>query len=243
MTTLVKILILFLFTLFLSSCGLDINFGDFGNGVKGNGEIVAEDRNTANEFTKISAQEGLMVYVTQADEYAIRVEADENVIDLIGTDIRDGRLKIHAIENIGRATKNIYVSMPKITSLKSSSGAHLSSENEITSNELIVDGSSGAHINLNVDTNEIDIDASSGANLKLRGSADETNIDASSGGNINAKNLETDYCDADASSGGNLSIHVKKNLDANASSGGNISYSGAAKVKHNKMVSGSITQN
>ncbi len=243
MTTLVKILILFLLTLFLSSCAFEIDFGEFGDGVKGNGEVVSDNRSTNETFTKVSAQEGLMVYVTQAEDYAIRVEADENVIDLIGTDIRDGRLKVHAKKNIGRATKKVYVSMPKITSLKSSSGAHLISENEIKSNELVVDGSSGAHLNLSIDANEIDIDASSGANLKLQGTAEETKIDASSGGNINARNLETENCDADASSGGNLSIHVSKNLNADASSGGNISYSGNASVKHNKMISGSITQN
>jgi len=242
MTTLVRILILFLITLFFTSCGFEINMDGFGEGIKGNGEVVSEKRSTNAAFTKVSAQEGLNVYVTQADEYDIKVEADDNVIDLIGIDIEDGRLKIHAIENIGKATKNIYVSMPKITSLKSSSGANLSSENEINSDKLVVDGSSGANINLDVNANEIEIDASSGANLNLKGKADETNIDASSGGNIDAKRLETEYCDADASSGGNLSVHVNKNLNADASSGGNISYSGDAKVKHNKMVSGSITK-
>lgn len=240
MTTLVKILILLLMSLFLSSCAFDINLGDFGTGEKGNGEIVTESRNTKQEFTKISAQEGIMVYVTQAKEYAIKVEADENIIDLIGTDISDGNLKIHAIENIGRATKKVYVSLPNITSLKSSSGAQLDSENKIKTKALIVDGSSGANMNLSIETNEVEIDASSGANLKLEGKAEDTNIDASSGGNINAKNLETQYCDADASSGGNLSIHVNKNLKAEASSGGNISYLGDPTVENNKSVSGSV---
>jgi len=243
MTTLVKILILFLVTLFFSSCAFEVDFGEFGSGEKGNGEIVAENRTISSDFTEVTAQEGLKVFITQADDFAINVEADENIIDLIKTDIKEGRLKVHATRNIGRATKNIYVSMPTITALKSSSGALLKSKNEINSAELEIDGSSGANIELDVATNEIDIDASSGANLKLRGTAEETNIDASSGGNINAKNLVTDYCEAEASSGGNLSIQVNKNLNAHASSGGNISYSGEPKVKHNKMISGSITQN
>ena len=236
MTTLVKILILFLITLFFSSCIFNIDQ------INGNGEIVSDNRSTNAEFTEITAQEGLMVYVTQADEYAIKVEADENIIDLIRTDIKDGRLKIHTNKNIGRATKNVYVSLPTITALKGSSGARLDSENEINSNELIVDAGSGANMELSLIVNQLEVDVSSGGNLNLRGTAEKTDIDVSSGGNINAKKLETNYCDADASSGGNLSIQVSKNLNANASSGGNISYSGDANVKHNKMVSGSITQ-
>lgn len=242
MTTLVKLIIIFLMSLFFSSCAFDINLGDWSNGKKGNGEIVSENRNTNKAFTQISAQEGIKVYVTQANDYEIKVEADENVIDLIGTDIIDGRLKVHAIENIGRATKKVYVSLPDITSLKSSSGAHLNSENKINAKDLVVDGSSGAHINLVVDANTIEIDASSGANLSLEGEADETNIDVSSGGNINAKNLRTKYCDADASSGGNLSIHVSENLNADASSGGNITHYGDADVEKRKSVSGSVTR-
>ncbi|MEO0473172.1 MAG: DUF2807 domain-containing protein, partial [Bacteroidota bacterium] len=46
---------------------------------------------------------------------------DSKLIDLIGTDIKNGKLRIHAIENIGRATKKIYVSLPEVTALESSS--------------------------------------------------------------------------------------------------------------------------
>jgi len=240
MTTLVRIAIALLMSLFLSSCGFDIQIGDFGSGKKGNGKVVTDTRSVSEDFTKVSASEGLMVYVTQADEFSIEVEADENVIDLIATDINNGKLRIHAEQNIGRATKNIYVSLPKVTVLRSSSGAHLTTKNTIKTNELEVDGSSGAQLELEVVTNEIDIDASSGANLSISGTADEAMVDVSSGGNINAKNLETRTCNADASSGGNVKIQVSKSLVADASSGGNISYSGEPDVEKKKSVSGSV---
>jgi len=240
MTTLVRIAIALLMSLFLSSCGFDIQIGDFGTGKKGNGNVVSDTRTVSEDFTKVSASEGLMVYVTQADEFSIKVEADENVIDLIETDINNGKLRIHAEQNIGKATKNIYVSLPKVSALRSSSGAHLTTKNTITASELEVDGSSGAQLDLEVVTNEIDIDASSGANLNISGTSDGAMVDVSSGGNINAKNLETRTCNADASSGGNVKIQVSKSLIADASSGGNISYSGDANVEKKKSVSGSV---
>jgi hypothetical protein len=240
MTTLVKIAIAVVLSLFISSCGFDIQIGDFGTGEKGNGVVTTDTRSVSEDFTKVSASEGLMVYVTQADEFKIKVEADENIIDLIRTDIKNGKLRIHSSENIGRATKNIYVSLPKVTTLRSSSGAHLTSKNTIKSNELEIDASSGAILEIEVVVNEIDIDASSGANLNISGVADEAMIDVSSGGNINARNLETQTCDADASSGGNVKVQVSKSLMADASSGGNISYSGDPTVEKKKSVSGSV---
>jgi hypothetical protein len=243
MTTLARITIAFLLALILSSCGFDINFGDFGPGIKGNGVVVEENREITDDFTEVSASEGIEVTVTQAADFEITVEGDENIIDLIGTDIKNGKLRIHAIENIGRATKKVHVSLPQITALRSSSGADLRAENEIKADHLEIDASSGALVQLSISAEDVDIDASSGANLDLSGSAQKAFIDGSSGANINAKKLFTTECNAEASSGSNIGIHVSQSLTADASSGGNISYSGDATVQKKKSVSGSVHKN
>ena len=240
MTTLARIAIALVVSIFLSSCGFDIQIGDFGTGKKGNGNVVTDTRTISDDFTKVSASEGLMVYVTQADEFSIEVEADDNIIDLISTDIKNGKLRIHAEENIGSATKNIYVSLPKITELHASSGSHLETKNIVNSNELTIDGSSGAILDIELIAQELEIDASSGANLDIDGKADNANVEVSSGGNINAKDLEARTCTAEANSGGNVKIQVSKSLMADASSGGNISYSGDPTVEKKKSVSGSV---
>jgi len=240
MTTLVRITIALVLGLLLSSCGFDINFGDFGTGEKGNGVVVEETREITEEFTVVSASEGIDVFVTQGNDFDISVEADENIMDLIGTDIKNGKLKIHSIENIGRATKKVYVTLPTVTGLHASSGAHLTAENMIHADKLDVDASSGAMLDANVKVTDIEIDASSGANITLSGSAKEVYVDGSSGANIKANELMTLTCNADASSGANVSIHVQDNLTAEASSGGNISYKGEPNVQKNKSVSGSV---
>ena len=243
MTTLVRIAIALTLSILLSSCGFDINIGDFSSGVKGNGIVKTDTRSVNEEFTAISASEGLEVYVTQADNFSISVEADENVIDLIGTDISNNMLKIHAIKNIGNATKKVYVSLPKISELKSSSGSQLTAENTINSSRLTIDSSSGSIVTVEVNADNLDIDASSGANIRINGTSGNTTIDASSGANLSAKELTTKFCDAEASSGANVSIFVSESLSADASSGGNISYSGKAKLNTKKSVSGSVTFN
>lgn len=240
MTTLVRITIALVLTLLLTSCGFDINFGDFGTGEKGNGVVVEETREITEEFTEVSSSEGIDVFVTQGSDFDISVEADENILDLIGTDIRNGKLKIHAIENIGRATKKVYVTLPAVTGLYASSGSHLTAENMIQADKLHVDASSGAMLNANVKVTDMEIDASSGANITLSGNAKEVYVDGSSGANIKANDLMTLSCNADASSGANISIDVADNLTAEASSGGNISYKGNPSVQKNKSVSGSV---
>lgn len=216
---------------------MDVNFG---NGKTGNGEIVEETRAVSEDFTEVLASEGIDVFVTQDSEFKISVEADENIIDLIGTDIRDGKLKIHAIENIGRATKNVYVSLPRITALNSSSGADLVVQNVIESESIELDASSGADLRVELRANEVSADASSGADIRISGTADILHADASSGSDIKARELEVKRCNADASSGADISVNVSESLVADASSGADITYSGEASVHTKKSVSGSV---
>ncbi|MEB8344479.1 DUF2807 domain-containing protein [Flavobacteriaceae bacterium KMM 6898] len=237
MTTLARISIAFILALFFSSCAFDINFGE---GKKGNGIVVEDNRNVSEEFTVVSASEGLDVYVTQSNEFKIVVEADENIIDLIGTDIKNGKLTVHAIENIGRATKKIHVSLPYITALSSSSGAELVTVNTIEAEKISLDASSGAEMEVSLIANEVSADASSGSDIQIAGQANMFYADASSGADIKAKNLMAKICNADASSGADISLNVSESLTADASSGADITYTGQATVQKSKSSSGSV---
>lgn len=221
---------------------MDMQFGNFGSGKKGNGNVITDTRDVSDDFDYISAQEGLAVYVTQDDTFKIEVEADENIIDHIKTDIKNGRLKVHSDINLGRGTKKIYVSLPEVHKLSVSSGARIETKNTVTADDLTLAGTSGGQLEIDMISNELEIDATSGASLNINGTADRADIDVSSGGTINARDLQTKNCKADASSGGNIRVQVSKNLIADASSGGSIQYTGDADVTKNKSISGSVTQ-
>jgi len=243
MTTLARIAIALIMALLLSSCGFDINIGDFGTGVKGNGDVVTENREITDDFTEVSASEGIEVFVTQANDFEISVEADENVIDLIGTDIKNGKLRIHAIENIGRATKKVYVELPDVSLLSVSSGANLTTDNKIKTDKLEIEAFNGALGKIEFEADDAYIEARNGANLKLIGSAQSANIEGRNGANIDARNLVTKICIAEAAGGGNMQLNVTEKLTADAHSGGNIGYSGDASVQKKKSMSGSVHKN
>lgn len=238
MTTLIKIAIALVLSLFMSSCAFDLKLGP---GEKGNGNVVKDSRAVSDDFTEISASEGLEVYVTQGSEYHIEVEADENIIDHIATDVRNHKLRIHTNEKIGRATKKIYVTLPEITNLETSSGANLTVDNTVEAHELHLSASSGAHMELRVDAQSLEAETSSGAGIKVSGETDALDAEVSSGAGLDADALETHRCEANASSGGNMTLNVSDELHAEASSGGNIRYKGNPNVRTSKSVSGSVS--
>lgn len=240
MTTLVRITIALVLALLFSSCGFDI---DSWNGKKGNGIVQEEIRTTKGDFTTITASEGLDVYVTQGGEFKISVEADENIIDLIATDHKNGTLRIHTIQNIGKATKNIFVTLPNITALDVSSGAYMISENTITAENIDLNASSGAQLQItDLRAEKINADSSSGANIEIGGEVKTFYSNASSGSNIRANELVAGECRAHASSGARISVNATESLVVEASSGGDIQYTGTAKVDMKKSRSGSVSQ-
>ncbi len=240
MTTLARLTIAAILALLASSCMLDVNWG---SGVKGNGVVVEETRSIPEEFTAVTASEGLDVFVSQGPEFNIRVEADENVIELIGTDIRDGKLRVHAIKNIGRATKNIYVTLPEVTALYASSGADLVVRGSVETDKIRLDSSSGADLQVDLVADEVEADCSSGAEIRVSGRANLMHADASSGSDIKAQDLEVKVCYANASSGADIRVLVSESLTADASSGADIRYSGDATVEAKKSASGSVLRN
>lgn len=240
MTTLMKFIITFCISLLFISCNWDI---DFGEGKKGNGNVVTEVRKADETFSTVIASEGLDVYVTQDNKTSIKVEADDNIIGLIRTDIKNGVLKIHTEERIGRAkSKKIFVSLPEISSLKSSSGADLYSTAVIRTDRLELKSSSGADLRIEVEANEVDCDTSSGADIVVSGKADILYANASSGSDIKAGKLIVVKCIADASSGADIIVNATEELTANASSGGDVRYSGDPIVKKSKSSAGDVSK-
>jgi len=207
-------------SLLLSSCWF------MGPSVKGNGRVTEETRQV-DEFDQIKVSRGMNVYITQGSPAKVVVIADNNLHEIIRTDVEGDVLKIYADENIRWAKeKKVMVTVEKLTGVEASSGANGYSQVQIMSENLELKATSGANLTMDINAKYMKADCSSGANIKLSGLAKEAELEASSGANLKGADLKADYCKMRASSGGNVSATVVEKLEAKASSGGNIVYYG-----------------
>jgi len=223
MKTLTKITTLLLLLISTTSC-----FVDGFTGIKGNKNVVSEDRTISNNFDEINVQQGIQLFITQDNTTEVKVEADENIIDLLITEVKDNRLKIYFEKNVYRAkARNVFLSTSAISKLKASSGASVKSENTFQLTSLDLDASSGSSIRIYVNADDITSETSSGASIKVYGKSNTFSGKASSGSSIDADELEAIDAYAKASSGANINVNVSGNLTAKASSGGDIDYEGS----------------
>jgi len=193
----------------------------------GNGNVVTEEREVTQDFNEVKGSRGLDVYLTKGNENKIIIEADENLLELIETNISNGKLTITSSKNIGRAkSKKVHVTFVELSKIEASSGADIIGNSVIKNETLTLDSSSGADLEIEVFAKQLYAETSSGADIDVSGKASILNAKASSGSDLNAKKLQVLTCNAKASSGANITVNVKDNLDAKASSGGDVKYYG-----------------
>jgi len=212
--------ILSLILLLLSSCWF------MGPSVKENGNVTEETRQV-KEFDQIEVSRGMNVYITQGSPAKVVVIADNNLHEVIVTEVEGGVLKVYVNENIRWAEeKKVMVTVEKLTSVKSTSGSNVFSQNQFMTENLDLTANSGANLTMEVNAKFLKANCSSGANIHLSGLAKEAELEGSSGANLKGQELKTDNCKMRASSGGNVFASVAAHLVAKATSGGNIVYYG-----------------
>jgi hypothetical protein len=236
MKKLIKVTLLVLLIIGTSSCMWD--------GVRGDGNVVINKRKISNDFVRINASRGLDIYITKSKHTSLEVEADENLHELITTEVRDGTLHITATKNIwGASAKKIHLSADFINEIKVSSGAEVYSENTFSSDKLVINASSGAHANMDLNVDDLRCEGSSGSEMKLSGEAVEFTVSTSSGSNIDAYRLSARSCNANATSGSNVRLRVTETFVGKATSGAGIKYKGHPKRVDKSNNSGASINN
>lgn len=218
MNTLIKVIVTIVISLFLCSC--DFNFAV----INGNGNVVNDERVIDQPFNAIEVSRGIDVELSMDQNPKVLVIADENLIDIITTVVKDNTLFIDAKQNIGNSeSKKVIVGIESLTRLSTSSGAELWSKGTLTAENLEVEASSGGNISITVEAQSLQLNASSGADLETKGKTVNLIVEASSGALIDSEELNAQIIHADASSGGNIKVAKTDKITTDESSGGHVS--------------------
>lgn len=233
-----KFAILLLIMVSTTSCMFD------GFGIRGNGNIVTEDRKISSDFDAVKVSQGINLLLTQGNDVDLSVEVDENILDLLVTEIEGDVLKIYFDKNVSRATKNVYLTTNKLNSIKTTSGSSVKGQGIFKSKSISLKSSSGSTIKLNLNSENVDCSSSSGADIKVSGITNTFSGDASSGSQIDADGLKAEISVVDVSSGANIDTYASEKVTAHASSGGDIDIYGNPKnISKSKSSGGSISNN
>lgn len=183
----------------------------FGNltGVQGSGNAKSEKRNVSG-FKEIEAGGAITLEIDAQKDFSVEVEADDNLLSLIKTEVSGDTLKISTEDKISSKTKIIVkISLPELTSLD-------------------ISGASGAVVS-NVKTGSLKLEASGASKIKISGEANSLESDASGASGIDAEGLRIEDADVVASGASNTTVSAVNDLKADASGASTIYYTGEPK--------------
>lgn len=218
----------------LPSCIID----GWDQGISGNGKVVEEVRDI-DGFTGVKVSSGIDVYLSQGSSFEVKVEADENLHEVILTEL-EGKMLVVKTERVSirnAKSKKVHVTLPELTALKISSAGDLVGQTPFSCEDLRISVSSAGDLSIEVEAKRIDLDISSSGDANISGSADELNVDLSSAGDLNAFDLIAALVDVNVSSAGDARVHATDEISMNASSAGNIYYRGDARVMNSQSSS------
>jgi len=193
-------------------------------------QSVREERKLSS-YDAVKVSTGIDLYIRQGNKQQVTVEADEDDLEDLVTEVRGGELSIYFESNSSfwdwsNRSATVYVTVTDIKAITSSSGSDVMGETIIVAEDIQLESSSGANMKLQIKARRLTAESSSGSEMELSGEAEEFDGRSSSGSDLDARELTAKKATVRASSGSDLAISVVDEIDADASSGSDISYSG-----------------
>lgn len=228
-----KFIIAAITALLFASCNFNLNT------IEGSGNVTTQKRIVEGDFKNVSVSNAIDVVIVQSDSTEITVEADDNLQKDIITKVENGTLIIKCKYNsFGDVTKRVTVKMPVVNKLEASSASTIKTQKVILGEEIDLEASSAASIDVNIESDNISCDSGSGSTINVQGKALKIKTSASSGSSINAEKLLANEVHAEASSGASINVHPIVRLKADASSGASINFDTDPKIYEKSENSG-----
>ena len=210
-------------------------------GTRGEGPIVTE-RRSLPEFQSIENAVGADIILTQGRQKEVVIEAQQNVLNELKTEVQNGRLEIEFDKNVGRHDGiKLYITIPVISEVSLSGSGSVRSENELKGDELKVNISGSGNMDIQARYERLKSVISGSGDMNLAGRGEYLEVQISGSGNVQAVDFEAEEAIVRISGSGGVEVDVEESLDVSIAGSGDLKYKGRPVVKSSTSGSGSVS--
>ncbi len=229
------LLIVFVLALSTLACGITVNGRDVW-GVGGSNVVVTEERQVSG-FNRVDMAGIGFLVVEFGDTEALTIEAEENIMDYIQTNVVGQELIIKLEEGRNyHPTEPIkfYLTVIELDELEVSGLGNVELP-EIEATDFFIQIGGGGAVDIDrLDAKLFKLEVEGLGDLTIdEGTVVRQEISISGGGNYQARRMESQDADVDISGLGNATIRVSDALTVNISGGGSVEYYGNPVVNSN----------
>jgi hypothetical protein len=213
---------------------------DLIDGVSGNGNVATETREVA-DFSKISAGGAFEIFLEQGNTEALTIDADENLLPLINTNVSNGVLEIASQRPIRNAsTLNVFITIKDISAIDVSGACSVISKNTLDLEDLVLEGSGATFVDLVLNSRSFSADLSGANEVRVSGETDIFSLELSGASKIRAFDFVAREVKIQASGAADAHVHATEYLNAEVSGAASISYMGNPSIDQRISGAGSI---
>lgn len=188
--------------------------------VRGSGVAKTESRQLG-PFDKINVAGSFEVTLVDGLQHRVMVEADDNLLDAVSTDVIDNELKISSLRSfVSRSPMKVTVESPQHRSLIISGSAN-----------LIATALRGP---------AFELAGSGSATAKLGGKTEFLKVALAGSGRINALDLVADKVEVELLGSGTAEVHAVKSLSLLVIGSGTVRYRGSPTISRNAIGVGKV---
>ena len=197
--------------IFLMAIMLLVTVGTMAQ-VRGNGNVTKESRDVGN-FSSIKLTCSADLYITQGPT-AVTVETDENIIELIKTEVNDDVLYIGVKGRGFRSVEKlrVYVTTPSIEKLMNSGSGDIYFDGVYKTNDLYISINGSGDLEAELKATNVEIKINGSGDTELSGVMGMFKATVSGSGDIDAEDLRLEECYIKNSGSGDISLEGKTNV-------------------------------
>lgn len=200
-----------------------------------NAQMIINDENAVQRevgaFAGIKVSGGIDVYLSQGDEYALAVSANENKYrDNIKTKIIDNILFIYydrgSISFNDKRKLRAYISFKTLESIEASGASNIIINKTMNVSDLKLKFSGASEMTGTIKSSNVSLKMSGASTLKIDGKIENLRVEASGASDMKNYNLVTDNCIVKLSGASDIKITVNNTLSLNGSGASEFKYKG-----------------
>lgn len=178
--------------------------------IKGTGEIITEPRSVA-DFYNVSLSGSSDVFITQGNDFEVKVKGYENIVPELETKVQDGTLLIafKPNTNVSNDNSEVHITMPNLNSVALSGSGNINAAGSFSGSgnfKATIDGS---------------------GNIVLEsGDANNYRVDISGSGSVKSFGMISKQAAITIAGSGNVELTVTENLNSTINGSGNVYYKG-----------------
>ncbi len=203
----------------------------WGKKVRGNGNVVTIER-SVGEYDQIASAGWFDVVLVDGKEGTITLKGEENLLEYIKTEVKDGKLVIKKEKGVNLQSsgwKNgieITIPVEEINAVKLSGSGDVVSKTTLKADTFKASLAGSGDVDLKVAAEEFKASLSGSGDMVLSGSARYFSVSVAGSGDIKAFDLEADVVEANVSGSADLKVTANQEIKARIAGSGDITYKG-----------------